>query len=175
MPGKRGRPPKKTIPEKITNALNIAEDEVSSLVPAIRNPEIIETNPLKISKDVINDYEYAHKNLHKLLEKGNKLLEGITDLAMDSDHPRTYEVAGNLLKTLFEGTRELMTLQKDVRDVEKKTIGENTQQNGNTTVNVEHVDNLNHLECTTMEILELLSLKKQKKLEDEQNKKELEQ
>lgn len=115
-----------------------------------------------------DDYDFARTNLHSLLLKGNEILEGITDLAQGSDQPRTYEVAGGILKVLIEGTRELMQLQKDIRDVEKKTVGVEAND-PNKPVQIDHADQVNNviLEGTTMEILDILEAAKQKRAEKE--------
>src|ERR1019366_4869909 len=142
----RGRPKKQTVAQKITSALSIAQDEITSLmpieqqnalVPVVQIPEVIASNLPQMVKDAKDDYEFARNNLHNLLSKGNKLLEGISELCGDSDSARTYEVAGNLIKTLVEGTRELMTLQKDIREVEKKSSPEITP------VNIENASEVN--------------------------------
>src|ERR1035437_1071036 len=172
--GKRGRPPKQTTAQKITSALDIAQEEITSLmpieqqialVPVVQTPEVIEAGLPQIVLDAKDDYEFARNNLHNLLSKGNKLLEGISDLCSDSDAPRTYEVAGNLIKTLVEGTRELMTLQKDIREVEKKN------SNDTPPVIIENAGEVNQVIMgTTMEMLEALNAIRQKKLEDKQTK-----
>lgn len=180
--GKRGRPPKQPIATKIANALDVAQAEINTLipkeeqesfVPAIHSPEIIVQEAPKITQDVKEDYEFARNNLHNLLDRGNKLLDGITDLSADSDSPRTFEVAGTLLKTLFEGTRELMTLQKDIRDVEKKSPS--TEEN-TPPVNVEHADNITNntimMEGTTREMLQIMREMKQRKQIDQNTKDE---
>jgi hypothetical protein len=162
------------VAQKIASSLQIAEDEINSLlpvvhqqsmVPEILSPEIIVEPSIKLSKDVSDDYEFARNNLHGLLEKGNKLLEGISDLASDSDSPRTFEVAGNMLKVLFEGTRELMTLQKDIRDVQDKTKNPDSPS----TINIasaEQVTN-NTIVGTTQEMLDMLAAIKQKKIDNQ--------
>jgi hypothetical protein len=161
----RGRPKKQTVSQKITSALDIAQDEITSLmpieqqnalVPIIKTPEVIVAAAPQIVKDAKDDYDFARNNLHNLLSKGNKLLEGISDLCNESETPRTYEVAGILIKTLIEGTRELMTLQKDIRPP----------------VNIENADEVNQyvMEGTTMEMLEALNEIRRKKLEDKQTK-----
>lgn len=168
MANKRGRPPKQPIAQRITSALDVAQEEINTLLPAIHqnlvpaviSPEVIVEEAPRLTKDVRDDYDFARTNLHGLLERGNKLLAGVTTLAEDSDHPRTYEVAGNILKVLLDGTRELMTLQKDIREVEKKT-GVDTPP-----VNIEHADSVNTMvmEGTTQEMLEMLQEMKQKKI-----------
>ena len=173
----RGRPKKQPIDQRISSSLDIAQKEVDSLLPAviqneiipkIESPEVLKANLPILSQDVFDDYEFARNNLHSLLERGNTILDGIVALSEDSDQPRTFEVAGNVLKVLLEGTRELMTLQKDIRDVEKKSNSEMS-----TPVNIENATGVTNntmvIEGTTLEMLEMLQKMKQQKLE-QQNK-----
>jgi Terminase DNA packaging enzyme len=164
----RGRPRKKTASQNIEDALGLAEQEIdknmpkdvqNALVPVEDPAEDIVPLPPKLSRDAQDDYEFARGNLHNLLQKGNTLLEGITDLASESDHPRTYEVAGTLLKTLIEGTRELMTLQKDIRDVEKKS-GEEKE-----TMVIKNAENVTQVsfEGSSLDLLNVLEDLKNKK------------
>ena len=62
--------------------------------------------------DAEKDYEYQRENFYKLVEKGNAAIEGILELAKESEHPRTYEVAGNLIKQVSEVTEKLGDLQE---------------------------------------------------------------
>jgi hypothetical protein len=171
----RGRPRKQTVSQKITSALDIAQDEITSLmpieqqnalVPVIKTPEVIVAASPQMVKDAKDDYDFARNNLHNLLSKGNKLLEGMSELCSESESPRAYEVAGNLIKTLVEGTRELMTLQKDIREVEKKNSPDVAP------VTIENADEVNqyNIEGTTMEMLEAINEIRRKKIENQQTK-----
>lgn len=170
----RGRPPKQPVTNRISDALGAAQEEIdkklpvevqNALVPEVIMPDVVTVPGPKITKDAQDDYDFARSNLHSLLLKGNEILEGISELARESDHPRTYEVAGGVLKTLIEGTRELMQLQKDIRDVEKKSGGPDP----NTPVQIEHADQVNNvvLEGTTMEMLEILEAAKKQRAQKE--------
>jgi hypothetical protein len=98
--------------------------------------------------------------------KGNEVLEGITELAKEGESPRTYEVAGGVLKVLIEGTGQLMQLQKDMNLLQKKIASDGDK---NTPVSIEHADQVNNviLEGTTMEILEAIEASRKKKREQE--------
>ena len=64
------------------------------------------------SQDIESDYEYQRQNFYNLVEKGTDAIEGILELAKESEHPRTYEVAGNLIKQVAEVTEKLGDLQE---------------------------------------------------------------
>ena len=85
---------------------------------------IPKTNKLHLKKtedDVIKDYEYARGNLYSLIDKGQEAVNGALDLAMSSDHPRAYEVAGQLIKHVGDVADKLMALQKDKKNVKEES------------------------------------------------------
>ena len=71
--------------------------------------------------DVTDDYEYARSNLYLLVDKGQEAVNGALDLAMTSDHPRAYEVAGQLIKHVGDVADKLMALQKDKKAVKEES------------------------------------------------------
>ena len=101
-------------------------DEVFNVDKSPETEVIPKTNKLHLSKgeDVDKDYEYARGNLYSIIDKGQEAVNGALDLAMSSDHPRAYEVAGQLIKHVGDVPDKLMALQKDkknVKEVSKKT------------------------------------------------------
>ena len=94
----------------------ISKEEVSSIVPEVTN-------------DPQKDYEYSRGNLYNLISKGQEAIDGILELAQESGHPRAYEVAGQLIKSVGDVTDKLMDLQKKMKDLDAPT------KSGPTTVN----------------------------------------
>ena len=87
--------------------------------------------PDRLTKDDIEkDYEYTRGNLYSIIEKGQEAINGILELAQDSEMPRAYEVAGQLIKSVSDATDKLMDLQKKVKDV-----NEDSPTKGPSTVN----------------------------------------
>ena len=82
-----------------------------------------------VADDIKKDYEYARGNLYSLVEKGQEAINGILELAQESEMPRAYEVAGQLIKNTSEIAEKLMALHKIKKDVEEE------KQKGPTTVN----------------------------------------
>ena len=80
--------------------------------------------------DIKKDYDYTRGNLYSIIEKGQEAINGILELAQESDQPRAYEVAGQLIKSVSDATDKLMDLQKKLKDVE-----EDKQVRGPSTVN----------------------------------------
>ena len=92
------------------------------------NETSVEVLPEKISSDEIArdldaDYEYTRDNLKVIIEKGSKALDGILDLARESDHPRAYEVVGQIIKNVADVNRQLIDLQKDIKGLKNTDSG----------------------------------------------------
>lgn len=79
--------------------------------------------------DIKKDYEYARANLYSLIEKGQEAINGILELAQETEMPRAYEVVGQLIKNTGETAEKLLQLQKTLRDIEED------KPKGPTTVN----------------------------------------
>ena len=90
------------------------------------------TRPDRLTKDdITKDYEYTRGNLYSFIKKGQEAINGILELAQDSEMPRACEVAGQLIKSVSDATDKLMDLQKKLKDVEEETTqkGPNTVNN----------------------------------------------
>ena len=78
--------------------------------------------PDRLTKDdITRDYEYTRGNLYSIIEKGQEAIDGILELAQDSEMPRACEVAGQLIKSVSDATDKLMDLQKKLKDVEEES------------------------------------------------------
>ena len=112
--------------EELDDAFNVSSD----IVP-IESTEVGITKPERHERtDIEKDYEYTRGNLYSIIEKGQEAINGILELAQDSEMPRAYEVAGQLIKSVSDATDKLMDLQKKVKDV-----NEDAPQKGPNTVN----------------------------------------
>ena len=106
--------------EKLNNTFNITptEVEVDSIQVSVG---VDKEKPDRLAKsDVERDYEYTRGNLYSIIEKGQEAINGILDVAEQSDMPRAYEVAGQLIKSVSDATDKLMDLQKKLKDVNKE-------------------------------------------------------
>ena len=113
-----------------TQGLDDAFNVESSIVSADKNDVV--KKPDRLTKDDIQkDYEYTRGNLYSIIEKGQEAINGILELAQESEMPRAYEVAGQLIKNVADATDKLMDLQKKLKDVneEKETKGPTTVNN----------------------------------------------
>ena len=89
--------------------------------------DIVDVKPLKEEiipsdkEDVAKDYEYTRANLYSLIEKGQETLNGIMEIADQTQSPRAYEVAGQILKSVSDTTDKLIDLQKKLKDLDETT------------------------------------------------------
>ena len=85
--------------------------------------------PRKIDEDkphVDQDYENSRENYYNLIDKGNQAIEGILDIAKEGQHPRAYEVAGQLIGQVAQTVDKLQDLQKKLKDLKEVPNKTNT-------------------------------------------------
>ena len=106
-------------------------DKTFNVESAIEKAEetVVDIKKIKTDKDVTNDYEYTRGQLYNLIEKGQEAINGILDVAQNSDHPRAYEVAGNLIKNVADISDKLVDLQKKMKDLDEDKKGPTTVTN----------------------------------------------
>ena len=96
------------------------------IVQAEKNLPTITSN----DQDKGNDYKYSREIFYGLVERGQDAIEGILDIAKESEHPRVYEVAGQLIKTVGETTEKLIDLQAKMKELDKdNNMPEKVQNN----------------------------------------------
>ena len=114
-----------SIDARISTALGITSTEI---VQQIVDPKPIVPRPTGDFEDADIDYKYSRENFYSLVERGQDAVTGILELAKESEHPRTYEVAGQLIKVVAEVTEKLADLQdkmkrlKEVPDHAPKSV-----------------------------------------------------
>ena len=101
--------------DELNEAFNVESEIVSESTPV----EKIEKINSSVN-DVKKDYDYTRGNLYSIIEKGQEAINGILELAQESEMPRAYEVAGQLIKNVADATDKLMDLQKKLKDVEEE-------------------------------------------------------
>ena len=98
---------------KLDKTFNITPEVVEEKSEVIK-PE----KPDRLTKDdITRDYEYTRGNLYSIIEKGQEAIDGILEIAQESEMPRAYEVAGQLIKSVSDATDKLIDLQKKLKDV----------------------------------------------------------
>ena len=103
--------------EKLNEEFNTEgfDEEDTSIIP-----EVVEDNQQENKKtDLKKDYEYTRANLYSIIEKGQEAINGILELAQETELPRAYEVAGQLIKNVSDATEKLIDVQKKLKDIEE--------------------------------------------------------
>ena len=111
---------KQPIDERLDELLDI-NHEAEEVVKKTNNYIVPRNNQGQFAtrdKEQEIDYKYTRDTLYGLVERGQDAIEGILDLAKESEHPRTYEVAGQLIKTVSETSEKLLQIQKMMDDLE---------------------------------------------------------
>jgi thiamine kinase-like enzyme len=107
--------------DSIANALGL--EPIQDFLPAVESVNsIVEFNAEK-NINLENDYKYARENLYNVIERGTDALNGIVDLAQQSQHPRSFEVVADLIRTLASANKDLLAIQKQVRELQPEEKG----------------------------------------------------
>jgi len=115
---------------RLDKTFNITPDEVS-VTPengcTTKKDQLTDVTPGGLKKpdrltkdDITRDYEYTRGNLYSIIEKGQEAIDGILEIAQESEMPRAYEVAGQLIKSVSDATDKLIDLQKKLKDVNEE-------------------------------------------------------
>ena len=101
------------VDKNLSNILN------TDYIPVISDKE---TKSMIVHQDDAQnpDADYSRSNYYNLIERGNEALNGILEVARESQHPRAYEVAANMIKNLSDVTEKLMILQKQQQELQPK-------------------------------------------------------
>jgi len=113
----------------IEDALDVKTEIVKDATPTpVTEVEVTTSTKEQLKKD----YEYTRGNLYSLIEKGQEAVDGILELAQESDQPRAFEVAGQLIKHVGDVADKLIDLQKKVNDIEAPTKTKEVTTTNNT-------------------------------------------
>ena len=105
--------------------------EITSLVPTAElKPEpTVRIKPKTDGKDDDIDYNYARENYYNLIERNQDAIEEMLEIAKQSEHPRAFEVVGQLIKSGLDANKELMTLHKTKKELSIEKGGSTTNVN----------------------------------------------
>ena len=101
------------------------EESTAELVE--KKPDTLTVKRDNTLDDVDTDYKYQRENFYNLIERGQDAIDGILEVAKQSDHPRSYEVAGNLISQVAEVTEKLSRLQSSMKRL--KEVPNNAPKN----------------------------------------------
>lgn len=111
--------------------------------PLVTDIEILkpETSSAR-DQDIESDYKYARENLYNAIERGSDALEELVELAKQSQSPRAFEIVGQMIKTLTDANKDLLEIQKKVKDLKKEDV----QKGPNSVTNALFVGNTAELQ-----------------------------
>jgi hypothetical protein len=141
----------------LNDTFEIESEVVSTEIEKVEPKSIV-----KGSSDITADYEYSRATLMSLVEKGQEAINSVLELAQETDSARSFEVVGQLIKTVADATEKLMENQKKLRDLEEEKTSGNVTNNNALFV------------ATTSEVLNLLKnelkIKPNKTINNKKNK-----
>ena len=123
---------KKKVEERISEALNVEHEIIEG--------EVIETkivaSPKKNIKQVHleNDYTDVRDNLKDIIDKGTTAIDGILSVASEGESPRAYEVVSQLIKSVSEANKDLISLHKQIKDIKKEDVTLNQHNTTNQSI-----------------------------------------
>jgi hypothetical protein len=111
----------KNIDSKLNDVLDISSEIKKETTQVIKKPPQ--------SDNVQTDYKYTRENLYGLVERGQDAIDGILDVCKETENPRAYEVAGQLIKTVGETAEKLLDVQTKLKKLEDENGSVKTQHN----------------------------------------------
>ena len=105
----------KNIDEKIGDALGLTQN----ITEAIISPKPLVPRPSDTLDHTDADYKYSRENFYSLVERGQDAIDGILEVAKEGEHPRAYEVVGQLIKNVAEVTEKLADLQEKMKKLKE--------------------------------------------------------
>lgn len=112
-------------PDPISDALNLTPMNTDNSVKAI----VAQAH----NNSAKNDFEMARSNIHEVIQNGVFAMEKLSQIADSSQHPRAFEVLAKLMDTMLQANKDLLSLQKDIRDIDSKDAP--TNENAKTVTN----------------------------------------
>jgi len=110
---------KNNVADGLDKALNVeSQFEIMEEIME-RDKDILADLAKTDTQEIDSDYKYARENLYGVIEKGTEALDTLIELAKASEHPRAFEVVSQLTKTLVDANKDLLDIQKKVKDLKK--------------------------------------------------------
>lgn len=110
-------------------------EEIFDVVPSVTTskkpslPKKIVEPSDDLSEDLNDAYQQSKENLQDIIEQGKEAMEEILNIAKAGQHPRAFEVYGTLLKNMVDANKELLQIQKSMRDMDKNNKKETNKTN----------------------------------------------
>ena len=98
-------------------------DEVFEIAPTSKNETVVYKTPEVNGDDETDiDFQYARENIYNVIERGSDAMEGLLEVARETEHPRAYEVVGQLVDKLTNANKELMGLHKTKKSMSDEVV-----------------------------------------------------
>lgn len=110
--------------EPVTDISEISEYKLND-IQEDKVPEVVK----ETGNELADDFDMARGNIKDILVQGSDVLEDMIELAKASDHPRAFEVAGNLMKTLIDANKDLIDIHDKKKKIQGVEIGQQTAEN----------------------------------------------
>ena len=107
---------KNNVTDGLNDILNIDQELIEVIEPVVQK---------QVPDDIASDYDFSRQNLYDVIGKGNEALDYLLELAKASEHPRAFEVVGQLTKTLIDANTNVLDLQKKVKELTKTDSPQN--------------------------------------------------
>jgi hypothetical protein len=106
------------VEKNISDALGI------EYIPVVEEKEIKEVKAVPATQEQADsDYALVRKNLKNIISQSEAAIEGILDVASESESPRAYEVVAQLIHSSLDANGKLMDLHKKMKDLKKEEGG----------------------------------------------------
>ena len=115
----------------IANSLGIDPPQPTNEIVPVVEAKILDSTKTYETKDADSDYTEVRRNLKCIIEKSQEAIEGIIELAQDSQQPRAYEVVAQLIQSSLEANNKLMDLHRRMKDIKKQEPGKTTNVTNN--------------------------------------------
>jgi DNA-binding ferritin-like protein len=107
--------------KKMTEIFDVTPTVVKVETTTTQKKELIPVSPETLNDDLGDAYQQSKENLQELIDQGKEAMEEILQIAKVGQHPRAFEVYGTLLKNVVDANKELLAIQKQMREMDNKS------------------------------------------------------
>ena len=106
-------------------------NEVFEIEPVVVDVEIIEpSRPKQVDNQKVDiDFHEVRKSLKDIIDRGSEAIDGILQVASETESPRAYEDAAQMIKTVADANKDLLEIHKKLKDIRKETTTVNNTTN----------------------------------------------
>jgi hypothetical protein len=107
--------------ESMANILDVTPIGEESKLPAVVKKQLPAAEQLNLEDDLTDAYNQSKDNLQDIIDQGKEAMDEILQIAKAGQHPRAFEVFGGILKNVVDANKELIAMQKQMREMDKKS------------------------------------------------------